>query len=161
MFLRNRPGAGLRGYSLGGPLLSPHYSEPCRSPTLWSELIWGQANRMEAGQRRQLHGLERLLASERPHRDEAGQGAVPETWASASHLSTPTTVDTYVPFKSQPGVTSSRTFTLTTLSLGSNPNHCNEQFHHPLFMCLSPRLVWESSSKAGVYPYPSPLQCLA
>lgn len=84
-----------------------------------------------------------------------------QTWASASHLATPTTVDTYFPFKSQPGVTSSRTFTLTTLSLGSNPNHCNEQFHHPLFMCLSPRLVWESSSKAGVYPYPSPLQCLA
>lgn len=75
------------GYSLGGPLLPPSYSEPCQSQSL---------ERAHLGSGRQAWRLDRGLS----------------TW---------TTVDTYLPFKTQPGITSSRKSALTILSLSSKP----------------------------------------
>lgn len=143
VFLRSRPGAGLRGYSLGGLLLFPSYSEPGQSPRPWNELMWGQAN---------SHGGWTEVAAAWPCDCCWPQSSLPEmrqgrvlckphcpgrTWASASYLlSASTTVDTYVSFKTQPGVTSSRKFALTSLSLSSNSLHCNEQSFIICCLCI-------------------------
>lgn len=107
--------------------------------------------------------LQLLLASRRPNGDKAASGpGVYVHSKRACHMShtiqtpghrplsssahTPTTADTYLPFKTQPGVTSSRKLALTFLNLSSHPLHCNDQI-------LPSSLVYKSVSQASQEPF--------